>query len=96
MSMDCPERAAHEARKSAYEARKQELNYLSSREEDESEFVYAYPSSSVIPPIVVPAKVDDIKVEALVDTGGSSNFISQKVVKRTRIQTNPTNPSLLH
>lgn len=33
MSMDCPDRAAHEARKVAYEARvKQELNYL--RDED--------------------------------------------------------------
>src|SRR5271170_295175 len=96
MSMDCPERAAHDARKSAYEARKQELNYLSSRDEDESDFVDAYPSSSVIPPIVIPAKVDDTKVQALVDTGGSSNFISQKVVQRTSIQTSPTSPSLLH
>lgn len=30
------------------------------------------------------------------DSGGSSNFIAQKVVQRTRIQTRTTNPSLLH
>jgi hypothetical protein len=97
MSMDCPEMLAHEARKRKYEARvKQELNYVSERDEDEYDFVHAYPSACVIPPIVILAKVDDTKVQALVDTGGSSNFISPEVVQRTRIQTSPTSPSLLH
>ena len=94
MSMDCPERIAAEARK---EARiKQELNYLSGRDEDESDSIDAYSPSSIIPPVVLPVQIDDTKVRALVDSGGSSNFISKKIIQCTRIQTSPTTPLLLH
>jgi hypothetical protein len=79
--VDCPERIAADARR---EARlKQELNYLSGRDEDESDFVDAYPSSSVIPPIVIPAKVDDTKVQAYPDQSHQSLVITPSTVTET-------------